>query len=51
MSLDHLSPGNFDDSTDNHMEYEFGKWKIGNKEEKLFEERGGDQGSPTKGPL
>ena len=25
MSLDHLSPGNFDDSTDNHMEYEFGK--------------------------
>ena len=25
MSLNHLLPGNFDDSSDNHMEYEFGK--------------------------
>ena len=25
MSPDHLLPGNFDDSTDNHMKYDFGK--------------------------
>ena len=25
MSLNHLLPGTFDDSSDNHTEYEFGK--------------------------